>query len=102
VLFGGTFIGISALTLTLAGLLAPDRSSTTAIGLLTAIFGLGQIVGPLLAAFLAGHSDNFGLALTVAAGMILIGGVLMLCLYLLQGTTPFQPSVARRSGHSPQ
>lgn len=81
VLFGATFIGISALTLTLAGLLAPDRSFA-AIGLLTATFGVGQIVGPSLGACLAGHSHNFSLALLVAAAMIVVGGALMLPLQL--------------------
>jgi predicted MFS family arabinose efflux permease len=81
VLFGATFIGISALTLTFAGLLAPDRSSTV-IGLLTATFGVGQIVGPSLGALLAGHSHNFSLALLVAAAMIILGGALMLILQL--------------------
>lgn len=91
-LFGGTFIGITALTVTLAGILAPDRSST-AIGFLTATFGLGQIVGPSLAAFLAGRSNNFGLALVVAAAMVLLGGVLMLCLYLLEGISVHSPEI---------
>lgn len=85
VLFGATFIGISALTVTLGGLLASDRSST-AIGLLTATFGVGQIVGPSLGAFLAGHSHSFSLALVVAAAMVLTGGALMLTLQLLPET----------------
>lgn len=85
VLFGATFIGITALTVTLAGLIVPERSST-AIGLLTATFGVGQIVGPSLGAFLAGRSHNFSLALLVAGAMVLVGGALMLTLQLLPGT----------------
>jgi len=85
VLFGGTFIGISTLTLTLAGQITPRRSAGL-IGLLTAAFGLGQIAGPLLAGVLAGHTHNFGPALTAAAAIVLLGGILMAALQ------PFDPS----------
>jgi len=79
VLFGGTFIGISTLTLTLAGHIAPRRSAGL-IGLLTAAFGLGQIAGPLLAGVLAGRTHTFGPALAVAAAIVLLGGILMAAL----------------------
>ena len=85
VLFGGTFIGISTLTLTLASQIAPRRSAGL-IGLLTAAFGLGQIAGPLFAGVLAGQSHTFGPALTVAAAIVLLGSVLMTALQ------PFDPS----------
>ncbi len=89
VLFGGTFIGISTLTLTLAGHIAPRRSAGL-IGLLTAAFGLGQIAGPLLAGVLAGRTHTFGPALTAAAAIVLLGGILMAALQ------PFDPSRPRR------
>ncbi len=89
VLFGGTFIGVSTLTLTLAGQIAPGRSAGL-IGLLTAAFGLGQIAGPLLAGVLAGHTHNFGPALAVAAAIVLLGGILMAALQ------SFDPSRPRR------
>jgi len=75
ILFGGTFIGISTLTLTLAGEIAAPRSAGL-IGLLTAAFGLGQIAGPLLAGFLMGHAPAFGPALMVAAAIVLLGSML--------------------------
>ena len=89
VLFGGTFIGISTLTLTLAGHITPRRS-TGIIGLLTAAFGLGQIAGPILAAVLVGHTRDFGPALAAAAAIVLVGGLLM------AAVQPFDPSRAGR------
>jgi len=91
VLFGGTFIGISTLTLTLAGHMAPRRSAAI-IGLLTAAFGLGQIAGPILAGDLAGRAHTFDPALVVAAGIVLVGSILMAVL------GPFDPF--RRGRHA--
>jgi len=85
VLFGGTFIGISALTLTLAGHIAPRRSAGV-IGLLTAGYGLGQIAGPILAGVLAGQTHTFGPALAAATAIVLLGGILVAALQ------PFDPS----------
>jgi len=85
VLFGGTFIGISALTFTLAGQIAPGRSSGS-IGWLTAGYGLGQIAGPLLAGVVAGRTHTFGPALAAATAIVLLGGILVAALQ------PFDPS----------
>ncbi|MGI8857508.1 MAG: YbfB/YjiJ family MFS transporter [Thermomicrobiales bacterium] len=80
ILFGGTFIGITALTLTLAGQLAPHRPAEL-IGLLTAAYGVGQIIGPILAASLASRADSFVPALIAAASVVFVGGVLMVALH---------------------
>ena len=50
-LFGGTFMGITSLTITLANQLKPD-AQLQAIGELTTIYALGQIIGPIVAAYL--------------------------------------------------
>ncbi len=84
ILFGGTFAGISGLTVTLAGHLAPRRSAGL-IGLLTAVFGVGQVIGPLLAGFVAGRARGFEPALVGASVVVLIGGALMVAL------RPFDP-----------
>jgi predicted MFS family arabinose efflux permease len=84
VLFGGTFAGITALTLTLAGHLAPNHSARL-IGLLTVVFGLGQMIGPVLGGFIANHSQDFSPALAAASALVLGGGVLMASLQ------PFDP-----------
>jgi len=84
VLFGGTFAGITALTLALAGQLAPGHSARL-IGMLTAIFGVGQMIGPVLAGVIVSRAQDFTPALAAASGLVLAGGVLMA---LLQ---PFAP-----------
>ena len=47
------------------------------IGTLTAAFGLGQVIGPVMAAALAGGPSDFGPSLTAASAAVLLGGVLM-------------------------
>jgi predicted MFS family arabinose efflux permease len=84
VLFGGTFAGITALTLTLAGHLSPGGSARL-IGMLTAVFGIGQMMGPVLGGFIASRAQDFTPALAVASGFVLAGGVLMAALQ------PFDP-----------
>ena len=83
-LFGGTFAGITALTLTLGGYLAPGRSARL-IGMLTAVFGLGQMIGPVLGGLIASRAQDFTPALIAAAVCVLTGGVLMAALQ------PFDP-----------
>jgi predicted MFS family arabinose efflux permease len=79
VFFGGTFAGITVLTLTLAGSLAPGGSAQL-IGLLTAVFGVGQMIGPVLAGLIASRAQDFTPALAVASVFVFIGGVLMAAL----------------------
>ena len=58
------------------------RPATAAsfIGLLTAAYGIGQILGPQLVALLlrrsASRGEGFTLALEIAAGMLLVGAAL--------------------------
>jgi predicted MFS family arabinose efflux permease len=91
VLFGGTFAGITALTLTLGGHLAPNRSARL-IGMLTAVFGLGQMLGPVLGGVIANRAQDFTPALVAASVSVLVGGALMASLQpfdpLRQGSQP--------------
>ena len=82
ILFGGTFIGITALTMTLAGQLAPHRTAEL-IGLLTAAYGVGQIIGPLFAASLTSRAHSFTPALIAASAGVLAGGALMAAFHLV-------------------
>ena len=76
-LLGGTFVGITALGLIRARDLSrgdPRRS----FALMTAAFGLGQMIGPGLAGLAYGLGDSFlapslvaAAALIVAAGLVL-------------------------------
>lgn len=71
VTFGGTFMGIVALTLAEGNVrMAYDGKRAAAI--LTASFSIGQILGPVMAGWLADRQDGFTLPLLLATICILI------------------------------
>ncbi len=74
VTFGGTFLGIVAMTLAEGNLrMRGDGRRATAI--LTASFSVGQMLGPVLAGILADLQAGFTLPLILAAVSVLLGGV---------------------------
>lgn len=75
--FGGTFLGIVALTLAEGNRRAP-HDSRRATALLTVCFSLGQILGPILAGMLADAGNGFALPLALAASCIVVG-----CLFIV-------------------
>ncbi|MCA9862515.1 MAG: YbfB/YjiJ family MFS transporter [Thermomicrobiales bacterium] len=75
-LFGANFIAFGALTVAEAQALAPPQQAARTIALLTVIFGLGQVAGPLLAASLAGPGGDFRFSLVVA-GLVVLGAALI-------------------------
>jgi predicted MFS family arabinose efflux permease len=75
-LFGGTFMGIVALTMSLGQHLAPRRSARI-LGLLTTVYGAGQMIGPLLAGVLAEYTESFTLPLVGAAVVVAVGGIVL-------------------------
>jgi predicted MFS family arabinose efflux permease len=77
VLFGGTFMGITTLGTMLGRKLRPQDSSK-AIGLMTVIYGAGQIVGAGGAGLLASHSGGFEIPTLVASGIIVVGAVILI------------------------
>jgi predicted MFS family arabinose efflux permease len=77
VAFGATVTSISGLTLALGGQLMPHRSGRL-IGLLTAVFGIGQVAGPIVAGELAARHGDFATALVLAAGVVAFGAVLLI------------------------
>lgn len=70
-LLGGTFMGLTALGLAGARRLAAGADPRRALGLLTAAFGAGQIVGPALAGVLHDRTGDFVLPSLLAAGALL-------------------------------
>jgi predicted MFS family arabinose efflux permease len=74
---GATFIPLTGLALPFARALDPVHSAR-AIGLMTAAFGAGQIVGPVAAAYLAEGSGGFGGPSVLACSVLLIAAGMML------------------------
>lgn len=74
-LFGATFIGFGALTVAEAQHLAPPRQAARTIALLTVVFGLGQVAGPLLAASLASPSGDFRFSLLMAGLVVIVAAL---------------------------
>ena len=75
-LLGLPFTAITLFAMQEARRLRPQHPSST-IGLLTAAYGLGQIAGPPLVAWLLQHSDSpgrgFALSLLIAAAALVLG-----------------------------
>lgn len=77
VLLGGTFMGITAFGFAAARTLAPTQQRR-AFALITAAFGLGQIVGPILAGWLIDRTGGFAAPSMIAAMALVVGaGVAM-------------------------
>ncbi len=72
--FGGTFLGIVALTLA-EGTLRIKHGEKQATAILTVSFGAGQIIGPLVAGYLADLQKGFALPLLLAATCTMVGWV---------------------------
>ncbi|TGS71582.1 YbfB/YjiJ family MFS transporter [Mesorhizobium sp. M3A.F.Ca.ET.201.01.1.1] len=75
VLVGGTFIAITALGLQAARQLAP-QAPRRIFAVMTAAFGVGQIIGPIAAGLLAQAAGNYVLASVMAAVALLLSGVI--------------------------
>ena len=78
-LFGGTFIGMVSLVLTMAGRFYPTRPAKM-MGRMTVSYGAAQILGPLVTARLAVHSGSYAAGLYFAAGSMVAGTLLLVAL----------------------
>ena len=75
-LVGGTFTAVVALSMYCARQLAPHAASM-ALGALTACYGVGQILGPVVTARLLESSGSFAPGL-ISAALALVGAALLL------------------------
>nr|WP_244484355.1 MFS transporter [Rhizobium sp. Leaf453] len=75
-MLGATFIMVTAYGLQIGRALAPE-SPRKALAFMTAAFGVGQIIGPLVAGWLAQGSGSFGLPTLLAAGVLLFCAALI-------------------------
>lgn len=76
-LFGGTFMGITTLVVSLAREIAPAERGRV-VGLVTAAFGFGQIIGPAAAGIAAESSGTFDSSLLAAAAIVTLGALLLM------------------------
>lgn len=78
-LFGGTFIGMVSLVLTMAGRYFPTRPAKM-MGKMTLSYGAAQIIGPAVTGWLGGVSGSYAGGLYLAAGAMVVGTALLLVL----------------------
>lgn len=83
ILFGGTFVGIVSLVLVMAGRYYPTRPAKM-MGKMTISYGVAQIAAPAITGLLARHSGSYADGLYLAAGIMVIGTILMLRLRKLE------------------
>ncbi|UCV28884.1 YbfB/YjiJ family MFS transporter [Ferribacterium limneticum] len=82
-LFGGTFIGMVSLVLTMAGRYYPTRPAKM-MGKMTLSYGVAQIIGPAIVGWLATRLGNYSIGLNIAAGVMVVGVVLLVILKFVE------------------
>ena len=78
-LFGGTFIGMVSLVLTMAGRYYPTRPAKM-MGKMTIAYGVAQILAPAITGLLAEGSGTYADGLYLAAALMALGTLFMLLL----------------------
>lgn len=78
-LFGGTFIGMVSLVLTMAGRYYPTRPAKM-MGKMTLAYGAAQILAPALTGWLATLTGTYASGLWLASGAMVAGTLLLLAL----------------------
>jgi MFS family permease len=76
-LFGATFLAITAYGLQIGRRLSPE-SPRRILALMTAAFGVGQIIGPVVAGWIAEATGNFVLPTIIAAIVLVFCALLVM------------------------
>ena len=82
-LFGGTFIGMVSLVLSMAGRYYPTRPAKM-MGKMTLSYGAAQIIGPAVTGALATRLGSYDAGLYFAAAVMVVGTLLLLGLKLVE------------------
>ena len=82
-LFGGTFMGMVSLVLTMAGRYYPTRPAKM-MGRMTISYGAAQILGPAVTAWLGATFGSYAGGLYVAAAALALAVVLLLVLKMVE------------------
>jgi predicted MFS family arabinose efflux permease len=78
-LFGGTFVGMVSLVLTMAGRYYPTRPAKM-MGKMTMSYGAAQIMAPAITGWLATQFGSYNAGLYLAAAVMLVGTLLLVVL----------------------
>jgi predicted MFS family arabinose efflux permease len=78
-LFGGTFIGMVSLVLTMAGKYYPTRPAKM-MGKMTLAYGVAQIIGPAVTGWLGKTTGSYNSGLFFAAAAMVVGSLLLILL----------------------
>ncbi|AJE04315.1 YbfB/YjiJ family MFS transporter [Geobacter pickeringii] len=76
-LFGATFMGIVTLALSEGASYAPTARARI-VGLMTGIYGIGQIVGPALAGYFSARTGTYHIAIFIASATVAAAGGLLI------------------------
>ncbi|MGV6875807.1 YbfB/YjiJ family MFS transporter [Pseudochelatococcus sp. B33] len=96
-LVGGTFMGTVTIAMPAARRVA-EKVRLNILAIMTASYGVGQIVGPLFAGYLYGHTQSFDASLLFAGGSLVVAA--LLCLPACRAAIPAHRSAG--SAPAPQ
>lgn len=82
-LFGGTFIGMVSLVLSMAGRYYPTMPAKM-MGKMTLSYGVAQIMGPAITGMIGARFGSYNAGLYVAAGVMVLGVGLLLLLKVVE------------------
>lgn len=82
-LFGGTFIGMVSLVLTMAGRYYPTRPAKM-MGKMTLSYGAAQILGPAITGLLGTYLGSYNAGLYFAAAVMVVGTLLLAVLKVVE------------------